>query len=51
MLLFINVTATGYKLAAMNLEYDDIGAGIFLWSLISFLAMGLAVIGGWAFWG
>lgn len=35
----------------MNLQHEDIGAGIFLWFMISFLTMGLTVIGGWEFWG
>jgi hypothetical protein len=35
----------------MDLQYEDIGAGIIIWSVISFLAMGLTVMGGWVFWG
>jgi hypothetical protein len=35
----------------MNLENDDIGAGIFLWSMISFLTTGLTVVSGWMIWG
>ena len=51
MLLIVNVTATGLECADMNLQHEDIGAGIFLWFMISFLTMGLIVIGGWEFWG
>jgi hypothetical protein len=49
--LNVNVTATGLERTAMNLQHEDIGAGIFLWTMISFLSMGLTAIGGWAFWG
>jgi hypothetical protein len=35
----------------MNLENGDIGAGIFLWSMISFLTTGLTVVSGWMIWG
>jgi hypothetical protein len=44
-------TATRLVHAAMNLQDEDIGAGIFLWSMISFFTMGLTAIGGWALWG
>ena len=49
--LNVNVTATDLECTAMNLQHEDIGAGIVLWTMISFLTMGLTVIGGWAFWG
>ena len=49
--LLVNVTATDLEWTAMNLQHEDIGAGIFLWTMISFLSMGLTVIGVWAFWG
>lgn len=35
----------------MNLQNDDIGAGIFLWSFISFLTTSLTVASGWWIWG
>ena len=41
----ITVTSTGD--GTMNLQNEDIGAGIFLWSLISFFTTSLTAIGGW----
>lgn len=35
----------------MNLENDDIGAGIFLWSIVSFVTTALTVVSGWMIWG
>ena len=49
--LLLNITATERVSAAMNLQDEDIGAGIFIWSMISFFTMGLTAIGGWALWG
>ncbi len=35
----------------MNVQHEDIGSGIIIWSMISFFAMGLTMMGGWAFLG
>jgi hypothetical protein len=35
----------------MNLQNEDIGAGIFLWSFVSFFTTSLAVVGGLLIWG
>ena len=36
---------------AMNMRNDDIGAGIFVWSFVSFITMSFAAISSWAMWG
>jgi hypothetical protein len=35
----------------MNLQNEDIGAGIFLWSIVSFFTTSLTVMSGWFIWG
>lgn len=35
----------------MNLQNEDIGAGIFLWSIISFFTTSMTVVSSWLIWG
>jgi hypothetical protein len=46
-----NVISTSVGDVAMNLQNEDIGAGIFLWSIISFVTTSMTVISGWLIWG
>ena len=46
--LNVRVTMTDLEITAMNLQDEDIGAGIFIWSMLSVLTLSLTAIGGWA---
>lgn len=35
----------------MNMQNEDISAGLFIWPVISFFATSLTAVGGWIIWG
>jgi hypothetical protein len=35
----------------MNMQNEDISAGIFIWPVISFITTGFAVLSSWIIWG
>ena len=45
--LNVTVITTCKGAVAMNLQNEDIGAGIFLWAIVSFFTMGLTVLSTW----